>query len=196
VQAWEHGVVRLPHRAPREVYRLYSEEEYLSSVGCEETAPLSVAALDTTDTRLRRMLGAALLLGTIGAVGTLVALDSLSQPRVAGRRLAAVRPRPVTGTPVVAPSDANAEAGTGVEARTLPAAVTRHRARALLIAGAKPQHSRRRSAISASVRSTRTGTVTGPRASAVTGPSSQRRLSTSAAPASRRTQPVEFGFEQ
>jgi hypothetical protein len=77
----------LLRRTPREVYRLYAEDEYLAGATWESSAePASTTG--ASDLRRRRALSAAILLGAMGAVGSLLALNSISQPRAAGRRMA------------------------------------------------------------------------------------------------------------
>jgi hypothetical protein len=74
----------LLRRAPRTVYRVFDEEEYLSGSGEEEcfTAPASGA-----HRRLRRAASAAMLVGTVSAIGGLVTLSDVWPVRGSGRRL-------------------------------------------------------------------------------------------------------------
>lgn len=79
--------MRFPRRAPREVYRLYDEDEYLAGATWEQGAEPAVTATQIpTALRLRRIVSAAILLGATGVVGGLIALNSLSQQRWSGRR--------------------------------------------------------------------------------------------------------------
>jgi hypothetical protein len=76
--------LNLLRRAPRTVYRVFDEEEYLSGSGEEEcfTAPASGAR----DRRLRRAASAAMLVGTVSAIGGLVTLSDVWPVRGSGRR--------------------------------------------------------------------------------------------------------------
>jgi hypothetical protein len=76
----------LLRRAPREVYRVYSEEEYLDGAGSEIAAvaewpvdgsPVVAEAAQQVvlGHRLRRAAGVAMLAGAVGAVGGLVCLN-------------------------------------------------------------------------------------------------------------------------
>jgi hypothetical protein len=108
--------MRLPRRAPREVYHVYAEEEFLA--GAEEDLPEGAAQGAVADRyqvdelvpprppadggmpgsidvasggagrRLRRAAGAAMLLGAIGAFAVLLAVNGLLSPRVTTRRFA------------------------------------------------------------------------------------------------------------
>ncbi len=88
VQASQRGTMRFPRRAPREVYRLFDEDEYLAGATWEPGEPDSgsVDVRSSTDSRWPRIVSAAVLLGTTGAVGGLVLLNSLAHPRGSGRR--------------------------------------------------------------------------------------------------------------
>jgi hypothetical protein len=77
--------MRFPRRAPREVYRVFDEDEYLAGATWEPDRK-SVAVRRSTELRWPRILSAAILIGTTGAVGGLVLLSSLSHPRGSGRR--------------------------------------------------------------------------------------------------------------
>ncbi len=73
-------------RAPREVYRVYGEDDFLARVAerqdIEPTAPGGAEGL------LRRIAGATMLLAAAGLVGGLVALTSLSSGAGTRRRIA------------------------------------------------------------------------------------------------------------
>jgi hypothetical protein len=117
--------VKLPRRAPREVYRVYAEEDFLADAdqgglaGAEEVAfgdgdlvggpepplppadPGPVRSIGAESgkaaRRLRRAAGAATLTGAAGALVVLFAVNGLLPPRGAGRRLAQDG-RPAMGT--------------------------------------------------------------------------------------------------
>jgi hypothetical protein len=71
----------LVRRRPREVYRVYSEEEYLNGAGAELAgvgewpAGVEPARHGSGERRLRRVAGVAMLTGAVGAVGGVVALN-------------------------------------------------------------------------------------------------------------------------
>lgn len=72
----------LLRRAPREVYRVYSEEEFLADPLCDErTGTLDAAA---GARRLNRIAGATVLVAAAGAVGGLIAWTIT--PSIAGNR--------------------------------------------------------------------------------------------------------------
>jgi hypothetical protein len=74
----------LLRRAPREVYRVYAEDEFFASQVADETFAVPSRGADR---RLLRLAGGAMLLAAVGAVGGLVAITSLSSaPRVGRRR--------------------------------------------------------------------------------------------------------------
>jgi hypothetical protein len=74
----------LLRRAPREVYRVYAEDEFFASQAADETFAESSPGADR---RLLRLAGGAMLLAAVGAVAGLVAITSLSSaPRVGRRR--------------------------------------------------------------------------------------------------------------
>jgi hypothetical protein len=82
-------------RAPREVYRLYDEDEYLAGVTWEQEQ--STAVLATTSTgalRLRRAFSVAILLGVTGALGVVIALNTTVSQRVGSGRRLGLRYRP------------------------------------------------------------------------------------------------------
>jgi hypothetical protein len=79
--------MRLLGRAPREVYRVYDEDEYLAG----ETWGQRRTAADASEAgahgkRLRRTLSLAILIAAAGAFGAVVALNVFTQSRVTGRR--------------------------------------------------------------------------------------------------------------
>jgi hypothetical protein len=67
----------LLRRRPREVYRVYSEEEYLGGAGTQlgGIAEWRAAEPELAEHRLRRAAGVAMLAGVLGAVGGLVCLN-------------------------------------------------------------------------------------------------------------------------
>jgi hypothetical protein len=69
----------LLRRAPREVYRVYDEEEFLARTDCEASFE-AVAA--SSERRLQRVVGATTLVAITGVVGGLVVFTSL--PAVVG----------------------------------------------------------------------------------------------------------------
>jgi hypothetical protein len=101
----------LLRRAPREVYRVYSEEEYLDGAGSELGAGLERASAGERD--FHRAAGVAMLVGVTGIVGAIVVLNSAWAHTSAGggpeKLMAAARPRvmrsPLTASQV-APSRA------------------------------------------------------------------------------------------
>jgi hypothetical protein len=84
-------------RAPREVYRVYGEEEFLEGVDlvdghrprarAEESCRAMPAVPRPGERRLRRLAGATLLVGAVGSAGALSAVSGLLSTRGAGRRL-------------------------------------------------------------------------------------------------------------
>jgi hypothetical protein len=95
----------LLRRRPREIYRVYSEEEYLGGAGSELGAGTESASAGTH--RLHRIVGVAVLVGATGMVGAVVALNSgwahTSAGRGAEKLLAVTRSR-VVRSPVVTAS--------------------------------------------------------------------------------------------
>ncbi len=102
----------LLRRAPREIYRVYSEEEYLDGAGTglpiaaewqvDGSSPVPEPARQVvTGHRLRRAAGVAMLAGAVGAVGGLVCLNlARAHGGVAGRGslVAATHPARVAGS--------------------------------------------------------------------------------------------------
>jgi hypothetical protein len=88
----------LLRRAPREVYRVYGEEEFLEGADHAEAlqtlaragqggrAVLPPAVSGAGERRLRRVVGATLLVGAVGVVGALTAVSGLLSGRGTGRR--------------------------------------------------------------------------------------------------------------
>jgi hypothetical protein len=86
-------------RAPREVYRVYGEEEFFA-----ETTPHTEPANPTPDGnaehQLQRLVGATALLVTVGVVGGMIAIASISSS--AGRRRSGTRVSAAGGSPLPA----------------------------------------------------------------------------------------------
>jgi DNA-directed RNA polymerase specialized sigma24 family protein len=76
------GPMMLLRRAPREVYRVYGEEEFFATAADERSEPTDGAG----EHRLQRVAGATVLLAAAGAVGGLIAITSLSTAAGARRR--------------------------------------------------------------------------------------------------------------
>jgi hypothetical protein len=73
----------LLRRAPREVYRVYDEAEFLA---CADHGEPFQAVAARGERRLQRVAGATMLLAVTGAVGGLVAITSLSSTAGGARR--------------------------------------------------------------------------------------------------------------
>lgn len=103
-------------RRPREVYRVYTEEEYLNGAGFEpatvDESPISAEPGKTLagERRLRRAAGVAMLAGAIATVGAVVAANISRAHRGAVRKpgslVAATRSSPPLPSPVQASSRA------------------------------------------------------------------------------------------
>jgi hypothetical protein len=82
----------LLRREPREVYRVYSEDEFFECAAADEPS----VATATGAERRHRAAGVTMLLAAVGAVGGLIAIASLTPAARSGRRtgglLAAARP--------------------------------------------------------------------------------------------------------
>jgi len=78
----------LLRRAPREVYRVYGEEEFFACAGGDERLEVAASGMGERR-RLQRVAGAAMLLAAVGAVGGLIAITSLSPVAGDGRRVGA-----------------------------------------------------------------------------------------------------------
>jgi hypothetical protein len=89
----------LLRRAPREIYRVYSEEEYLGGTGSELIGEVGAAAgQGCGQRRLQRVAGAAMLAGAVGAVSCLVVLNIVRHGGGLARGgivAAATRPTPI-----------------------------------------------------------------------------------------------------
>ncbi len=163
--------MRLPRRAPREAYRLYTEDEYLAGASWDvddDVAPEEARP----HPRRRRVVSVAVLLGATGAVGGVIALDS-SQPR------RSARPQ-------------NARVRASVALAQVNASV---KARRLVPSSRVTSHPRPRPHSHRSMRhETRRG---GPEpAEASMAAESVRRGASAYVGAAQRTRSVEFGFER
>jgi hypothetical protein len=105
----------LLRRRPREVYRVFTEEEYLNGAelefgtGSERPATVEPVRRSSDTPRLRRVAGVTMLVGAIGAVGGVVALNSAwahrSTERRTGHLVASMRSRVAdSSAPVVTTS--------------------------------------------------------------------------------------------
>ncbi|HYM56246.1 MAG TPA: hypothetical protein VES97_12860 [Solirubrobacteraceae bacterium] len=104
----------LMRRAPREVYRVYDEEDFL--VGADRAAipavsapagaalgePRRAVASRSRERRLRRAAGVAMLVGAVGAAGGMTAISGLPSARGKARRGGGGM-RAATGSPVSSP---------------------------------------------------------------------------------------------
>jgi hypothetical protein len=91
----ERGPMTLLRRAPREVYRVYSEDEFLSDTTCQELSRTFDGAARTQ--RRHRLASATLLLAAAGAIGGLVVLTSV-ESLAGGRRREHSRPTASSGS--------------------------------------------------------------------------------------------------
>jgi hypothetical protein len=95
--------VTLLRRAPREIYRVYSEEEYLSGAVAELGAGTELTS--GGERHFHRAAGVTMLVGATGAVGAIVVLNSAWVHTGVGRgpeRMMAVAHAKVARSPVVA----------------------------------------------------------------------------------------------
>jgi hypothetical protein len=79
----------LLRRAPREVYRVYGEEEFFARVGHDVGFETAAPAHASGGVRLQRIAGAGMLLAATGAVGGLIAVGALSSTAAPRRRVGA-----------------------------------------------------------------------------------------------------------
>jgi hypothetical protein len=176
----------LLRRAPREVYRVYSEEEFFAIADRDERFDSSGA---TGERRLHRVAGATVLLAVTGAVGGLIAIASLSAATGARRRVGASRlasTRPFISAPATRSRVLRESHGVGRARRPDP-----HRQRDARRAG--PARAVPRSlAVATPVRSAR------PTASAAVATAARplRMTASSAAAAPQASGQSEFGFER
>jgi hypothetical protein len=174
----------LLRRAPREVYRVYDEDEYLAGATWEpdvESAPAPVPS----DLRRRRILSAAILLGATSAVGGAIALNGLTQSQGSSRRHGA-RMRLATAESAVSTGLHGTDHVTGSRTR-----MRTHPPRRVPFRWASDRARRR---------SHGTGSALAPqgrdREESVGIAAGPARLTASAHIASERARPAEFGFER
>jgi hypothetical protein len=92
------AMVTMLRRAPREVYRVYDEEEFLADAPYDERADAS--HVGAGEPRLKRLATVTLLLAAVGALGGLVVLagaSSVARGRRRGARTSAAAARLVPG---------------------------------------------------------------------------------------------------
>ncbi len=188
----------LLRRAPREVYRVYGEEEFLASAGMEETFE---DLADSRDRRMQRLAGATLLVAITGVAGGLVVVTSLPSAAGGTRRAAgllAVAGAVVRGraahahawrTSAAAAVRVNLPAPAGTQ-RLIPRQLV---ARSEPVGGAlatRPVPASRRVFVSAQSR-------TAARLEPATQPQPATQTAAASQPAApRQPEPSEFGFER
>jgi hypothetical protein len=125
-------------RAPREVYRVYTEEEFFDG-GMDEEPFASAISVGTGERRLRRLAGAALLVGAVGAVGGIVVATSVRPVRGSKRR---------SGTDVRAPgrtaitAPASARVAAHPDAHTRPPHARSQQMASIIVRGSGPRQGR------------------------------------------------------
>ena len=90
-------------RRKREVYRLYSEEEFLSDPGALSDWCVSPVERASRERPLRRLAGIAALTGAVGTVVGAIALAGVGSRSANLRVAASAAPRPVAARPTSAP---------------------------------------------------------------------------------------------
>jgi hypothetical protein len=106
----------LLRRAPREVYRVYDEEEFLAGeawIECPQSACPDTEERDGGGARARHLAVAAMLCGAVGAVGAVIVISSLPPANGSRRVVASLR------ATVVAPVLARASRTRIWQARTV-----------------------------------------------------------------------------
>jgi hypothetical protein len=188
----------LLRRAPREVYRVYAEEEFLADTRCDE--PLQTVGAADGVQRLHRIAGATALVAAAGAVGGLIALTGL-QSLAGSRRRERQRPAAVTAltasTRATRPSVWREPGGRGRPGRGLvghhaqPGAARVRRARAREVAPASDSAPARERALAPE-------SAPAPQSAPVqaTAPSGAARAVAAVAAAPRQSGAAEFGFER
>lgn len=199
--------MRLPRRAPREVYRVYDEDEFFARADHDERL-LEPSASGIGERRLRRVAGATALLAVSGAVLGLVAIAGLPAPsgtrRRAGTNLLAATgsiaaSRASLGQPRREPATSAASGRQSVREsassrarvpvrRASPSPSPSVRARA-----AEPP---RRTLASAQQTTVIAMSPRGAASEAAASPSQPLRTMASAAAAQQRSGQAEFGFER
>jgi hypothetical protein len=193
--------MKLLRRAPREVYRVYSEDEFFA-----DTTPhaehVEAPSPGSTERQLQRLAGATVLLVTVGVVGGMIVLTSVSTP--ASRRRGDARSSATSGSPPPAGDRmARMDASSGIPA--VPERPVDRDGTAPHIGGRKQQAGSRRRALTAPPRRVRprvAGTQTvSARAQAVLSanagaPVSLAEPATETSAVSPQPVQVEFGFER
>lgn len=108
----------LIRRAPREVYRVYAEHEFLADALCDE--PLRTRGEAAGRRRLHGVAGATVLIATAGALGGVLALESLQSvpgSRRRERQRSAVATASTVATRAPHPSVRRGQRGRGRPAR-------------------------------------------------------------------------------
>jgi hypothetical protein len=196
------AVMGIPRKADRDVYRVYSEEEFLADAPTPIEWSLTPVVGLPRERRLRRLAGVAALTGAVGTVGGVVAVASIGS-RASGQRVA-----------VRAEVRVAARAVPGVAARAVPrveairrssAPVGRVRAIRRTPVRRRPAHAHPAGASARGSRaSTRSGVRAQPIATLATRPESSAPVRTAAEPelnaaAQALAKPAvhsEFGFER
>ncbi|HEY5343568.1 MAG TPA: hypothetical protein VIJ66_07900, partial [Solirubrobacteraceae bacterium] len=102
--------MRRLRRRPREVYRVYSEEEYLDGAGSELIGEIGEAAgHGDGQRRLQRAAGIAMLAGAVGVVSCLVVLNIVRQGGGGARGSVVAATHPAPTMHVAAFADAQPE---------------------------------------------------------------------------------------
>jgi hypothetical protein len=185
----------LLQRAPREVYRVYTEDEFFAAAGSEALEDGDERAADSPvgESRLRRLAGVTALLAIAGAVGGVTALSDATSSSGARRRvrrdLLAAAPRAVSRSASVPALRAPAD---GVHAVNSSARGARH-ARPAAVQRAEMEHAAGEDA--STVHSA--GPSAAPFAADTEGsPGSANPTVVAAVPSDVRERPQEFGFER
>jgi hypothetical protein len=188
----------LLRRAHREVYRVYSEDEFFA---CADHDERSEPAGAVGERRLQRVAGLTVLLAATGAVGGLIAITGLSASAGARRRagaglLAATRsfmyPRSARARVWSESSSADGLRGREVHARQMgrrvdAVALARHGESSRRTVPRRPIASEQAAAVAVSEQSTPVATAA---------PAQSVHVTASAAATSQRSGQAEFGFER
>ncbi|MFI4993683.1 MAG: hypothetical protein ACHQCH_08735 [Solirubrobacterales bacterium] len=120
-------VTSILQRRPREVYRVYTEEEYLNGAGFEpatvDESPIVAEPGRTLagERRLRRAAGVAMLAGAIATVGAVLAANISRTHRGAARRSGSLVAATRSSSPVPSPVQTGSGAAPAVAHRTVQA---------------------------------------------------------------------------
>jgi hypothetical protein len=120
-------VTSILQRRPREVYRVYTEEEYLNGAGFEpatvEESPIVAEPGRTLagERRLRRAAGVAMLAGAIATVGAVLAANISRTHRGAARRSGSLVAATRSSSPLPSTVQAGSRAAPAVAHRTVQA---------------------------------------------------------------------------